>query len=440
MNARVLWKIALLVLLTANSASGVVKVIGFRHRHAGEKALSRADLNLAYQSFRSTLNWEPGDASTHILIGRAISLAQANGLPLEPLEGRQPEERFRIGLETVTRGIDLNPADSWAWFNLADFHQGFRTGRLRLAKMIRAGEMAGRPATGPEPVAPAGPDPEDAVSVAAALKALELEPDHFFYRDFLAKLYWDRGLMQDAAREISESMAAWPRIETHGILENDALIADLAGPVLDGIARSASSPYAGPVMAARARARILERVGRLGESVEAWGELRRLGDKIVEAECDLELGKLEMQRGNPEESLKHLTRAAAEAANEAQGIWALYYIGIIHSQQANHAEAVRFLRLHLARAPDSYAGYQALAGELERIGESAEAEKLYIAAVRRFPDNPSAYLSVIQQMRSHGRSKQAISYAAALRKVSPDYEGTDSLIMALTEESARKAP
>lgn len=440
MNARPLLKFVLLVLLAANSLSGLVKIIGFGHRYVGEMALSRADLNLAYRSFRSTLYWEPDDSPTHILISHTIALAQANGLPLEPLEGRQPDERFRIGLEAVVRGIDLNPGDAWAWFNLADFHQGFRTGRLRLARMIRAGEMAVRPATGPEPVLPAGSDPDDAVSVAAALKALELEPDHFLYRDFLVKLYWDRGLMQDAAREISETMAAWPRIGIHTILENDALVADLAGPVLEGIGRSASSPYAGPVMAARARAGILERVGRLGESVEAWGDLRMLGDRIVEAECDLELGKLEMQRGNLEESLRHLARVAGEAPQSAQGIWALYYIGVIHSQKSNHTEAVRFLRLHLARAPDSYAGYQALGTELERIGESAEAERLFIAAVRRFPDNASAYLSVIGQMRHHGRSKQAISYAEALRKVSPDYEGTDELIMTLTEESVRRIP
>ena len=74
------------------------------------------------------------------------------------------------------------------------------------------------------------------------------------------------------------------------------------------------------------------------------------------------------------------------------------------------------------------------------MGESAEAEKLLIAAVRRFPDNQWGYLNVIEQMRRHGRAKQAISYAEALRKVSPDYEGTDALILALTEESYRKSP
>jgi len=440
MSARVAWKAAVLVLLLANTYSGVVKVIGFRHRYAGEMALSRADLNTAYQRFRSTLRWEPDDAPTHILIGRAISLAQANGLPLEPLEGRQPEERLRIGLATVARGIDLNPGDAWAWINLADFCQGFRTGRLRLQKMIQAGKLAGGKPMEPDPPAPAGLDPEDSVSVAAALKALELEPDHFFYRDFLAKFYWERKLMTDAGREISESMAAWPRVEIHPILENNALIKDLAGPLLEGIERSASSPFAGPVMAARARAQILEKVGRLGDAVAAWEELRRLGDKVVEAECDLELGRLEMDRRNHDASLKYLARAAQEAPDIAQGIWALYYMGIIHSERSNHTEAIRLLRLHLEKAPDSYAGYQALATELEVTGESVEAEKLLISAVRRFPHNPAAYLSVIEQMRRHGRAKQAIPYAEALRKVDPDYEGTDALVRALTEESLKKAP
>src|SRR4029453_17012054 len=142
-----------------------------------------------------------------------------------------------------------------------------------------------------------------------------------------------------------------------------------------------------------------EGIGRLGEAVDAWGELRRLGDEVVQAECDLELGRLEMDRRKFDESPNHLTKAAAEAPDIAQGIWALYYIGIIHSQQSNSTEAIRFLRLHLEKAPDSYAGYQALGTELERIGQSAEAEKLFIAAVRRFPNNGEAYLRVIEQMR-----------------------------------------
>lgn len=448
MRPRGLISALVMSLLALNTWWGATKVVAFRHRYRGEMALASADLNQAYLSFRSTLAWQPGDPQSHVLIGRVIQLAQANGLPIEAIEGHQAIEALGIGVAAVAQGISLNPADSWAWFNLGDLYQGFRTGKRRIEMMKRAGEAAGSTegTAGPTqvsretPAEPPGLGPEDSITVAAALKALELEPDYFFHHDFLARLYFERGLTAEAAREIRESLALWSRVEAHPILEDADLVRELAEPILEGIDRSATSAYAGPVMAARGRGRILEKLGRFSEAVAAYEELRRIGDEEIAAECDLELGALEQRRGRFAESLEYLDRAAGAAPDSTYGIWALYHMGLAHSRLGERQKAVDFFRKHLERAPESLPGYLALAGELEQVGQSAEAERLYVSAVRRFPDVPTTYLKVIDQMRRHGKAKQALLYAEALRKVSPDYEDAEKLIQELSVEAAHKSP
>ena len=90
-------------------------------------------------------------------------------------------------------------------------------------------------------------------------------------------------------------------------------------------------------------------------------------------------------------------------------------------------------------SPDSVAGYDALAVELEALGKPAEAEKVLITAVRRFPTMPHLYENVIAHLRARGRSREALLYAQALRKVGPDHDRADALIAEIEAES-RQTP
>jgi hypothetical protein len=123
------------VLVGLNTWWGATKVVVFRHKYRGQMALAAADLNQAYASFHAALTWRPGDPQAHLLIGRVIQLSQANGLPLEALEGHQAIETLGVGVAAVAQGISLNPADAWGWFHVGDLYQGFRAGNVRLMAM-----------------------------------------------------------------------------------------------------------------------------------------------------------------------------------------------------------------------------------------------------------------------------------------------------------------
>ena len=444
MSRRAILSVALLAGLCLNTIFGAARIMGFHHRHEGELALSRAELDAAFSHLMAARGWQPADAPTYVLIGRVIHHAQANGLPLEELAGHSSLDTYAVGLAAVLRGIALNPADAWAWFNLVDVHQGFRAARVRDASRKRAGDAAAlgasklppSPGVAPEP---SGLGPEDRISVAAIFEALELEPDFYFYHDYLAKLYWDRGLKDEAAREIRESLSSWPRLEAHPALLNQEMAEALAAQILEGIEASSSSPFVGPAMAMRAKADFYEKLGRTDEAIAAWESLRTIGEGTIPAESDLSVGRLEILRGRYRESLTALHRVLANPPDELYTAWVLYYLGEAHSRLGEHEEAAAFYRRHLEASPGSLSGYLALADEEEITGRSAEAERLYIAAVLEFPSEPVTYQKVIEHMRKHGKARQAMSYAEALRKVSPDLEQTEALIEEIQQQLREEA-
>lgn len=444
MSLKTISGLILIAGVAANALSGAAKVIAFHHRHQGEMALARAELDLAFDHFRSARDWQPGDAPTHVFLGQVIYHAQANGLPLEALEGHEASDIFGFGLASDIHAIALSPADPYAWSGLVNVYQGSRSARIRYKKMREAGDAA---AVGGAPLAPSRDevtaarfDPEDFVSIAATLQGLELEPNFYFYHDYLAKLYWDRGFKTEAAAEIRESLTQWPRLEVHASLENDRMVRELSEPILQGLEASASNPFAGPVMAMLSRAEMLDRLGRTEEAIAAYDSVKKLGDPAIIPLCELTIGKLEVQRGRYREGIAALAPVLEDPSGRTYAAWALYYMGVARAGLGEHKEAASLFRRHLEAMPESLQGYLSLGAEEEINGRSDEAERLYIAAVVKYPADPTTYMRVIEQMRRHGKAKQALSYAEALRKVGQDEEAAERLIEQLRSEAASKHP
>jgi len=452
MKGHVLLALGLVAAVAANTASGVISIMAFRHRHAGELALANADLDAALGHFTSAHRWHPGDSPTCVLMGRVIQQALANGLPLEAFEGHQQKEVFAFGLAATTHGIELNPADAWAWFNLMDTYQAFRAARERLSIMRKAGEAAlvrpsapappARPEADVEPAPAAGPrlSVEDPVSLAAVFQAIEMEPEFHFYRDYLAKFYWDRGMKTEAAREILASLTRWPRVEVHPALESQEFLEGLQAPILEGVRASALDPSVGPALALQAEGMLLERLNRPEEAIAVYTRLREIAEPAVAAQSDFNIGKLEISLGRHRESLPVLARALETTKDDYLAAWVSYYLGKAHSGLGDHARAAEYLRRHLQQLPKSLSGFLALAAEEEALGNSAATEALYISAVVNHPSERIGYVMMIEHLRKHGKQKQAVAYAEAFRKNSPDPAEAEELLRILQEDLEARAP
>ncbi|MFQ5701239.1 MAG: tetratricopeptide repeat protein [Acidobacteriota bacterium] len=426
----------LMLLLGINTYSGLEKVMTFYHRFMAERALDRVDLDGALADLKKALEWDAGETDSLMMVGHIVQSSLSNGLPLE--ETPSTEDAFGLALGAVSRGIDLNPADSWGWFHLGSIYQGLGDARRRLARLERAGRAAISPQKEDEPrsrAEPAGFDPEDIVTVAAVLEALQMEPEFFFYHDYLGALYWKRGLNDLALREIRTSLALTPRLGAHSVLEQKELFDAVGDAVLEGIGDSFANRFVDPVTAARARAEALYRLDRPSDAIAAYRELRALGGEAIAAECDLAIGKLEQRLGRFRESIPVLERALEEGHGTARASSALYYLGLAQARLGDHERAIATQRRFLESTPGSLAGFLALAGELEAVHRSEEAERIYIAAVRKFPRDPSVYRHAIEHMRAHGKARNAVPYAEALRKLVPDDEAVDLLIEQLKRET-----
>ena len=440
--------LAALVLL--NTASGVTK-IGFSiHQLRLKGALTRADLGAAYSALRASFGWQPDEAPSHVLVARVFQLALANGLPVPGLEDRSPAELLALGTDSVAQGIALNPADAWAWFELAQVWRGFQAGRLRQETLRAAGRRADDQAPAPGGDSPAGGqgragppssgkplEPEDAVMIAATLKARELDPELYFHHDFLATLYWQRDRVDDTAREVEESFSLMPLLTSHPLLIRHNLHKSLPEAALRGIERARSHPLFDTGTVALAKADLLLNLERLDEAIAALEELgpgRAAGAAI---EIDLRIGQLHLKADRVGESLPYLERVLATDPDGGLGTRALSSIGSARSRLGDHQGAITAYKRYLRRKPGALRSYLALAGEYRAAGHLDDAESLYRAALQRFPSDLQAHLYWIRFLRSQKRLTEALEAAKEAELLAPENAAVRSMVQALEQASSR---
>jgi len=431
MILRALYSLALIVLLAVSIWLGASRIIGFSHRYAGEEALSRAELDFAFEELTEATTWQPGDAYNYVLVGRVIQLAQDNGVTLTMLEGLDPAQASAHGISAIIKGIGMNPSDALGWFNMA---QAYRSSRIARTRMDRLRAMVEAVRTGKSPsearaaAEGTGLRAEDLMVIAGTLKARGLEPEFSFYWDFLARLYWDRGLPGEAAGEIREGFRLTPQIYAHPWIADAAMTADLQGPILEGIRASAASSFIDPLAPLLARAEVLERLDRKEDAITAYQELRMTGGGEVQDECDLRIARLQQALGRYEESMGLLERVVAADPLGRRAGSAYFHLGVAEAQRGDHPKAVAHFRRHLSLKAGSPVALLALAHSLEKIGRDKDAEQIYAGLVDRMEDDPRPYERVIRLLLRRRQKAEAFHYADRYSKVSTD-AGTPAEIL-----------
>ncbi|MFQ5718981.1 MAG: tetratricopeptide repeat protein [Acidobacteriota bacterium] len=432
----------ILALALWGTASGVRKIGFFVHRFGAENALEGADLVHAHTRFMAAARWAPGDAANHVLIARVMQLALANGLAVTgktPSAG--PDDLLLEGLQSVSDGIDRNPADAWGWFRLADLARGFQAGRHRLERLRRAGTTRDPAATRPDGVgSDTGFEPEDRLIVAATRKAMRLEPEFYFYHDYLAALYWERGLLDAARAETETSFALMPIDTSHGLLSRrEGMLGSLADAALRGLERGQAHPLITTEMVALSRASLLEGLDRDEEAISALEAVQSQAHGRFAAEVNLRIGILLYKQRRYAESLPYLERVLTLDGDGDLGTRALYPLGIGRSRTGDHRRALASLRKYLGRYPSAVRSYIALAAAYRRAGQPSDAESLYRAALQRFPSDESVHYQWVTFLIEQERLDEALEASRDFERLVPG-DGAHRLTARIERDLAGGGP
>lgn len=443
MIARALYLLAVAAMVAGSLWAGTGRIMAFLSRHDGEKRLVSGDLDEAYGRFRAALEWEPSHPFTWVLAGRVVHLAQANGITPAAMDGEPPEAVSAAGVSAIIRGISMNPADALGWFNLAQAYRGYGLARTRIERlraMVEAVKAGKSPREARESLEPKGLGPEDLMVVAATLKARGLEPEFSFYHDFLAKLYWDRKMPEEAAAEIREGYALTPQNFAHPWADDKAFTEGLSEAILEGIDQSARNRFVDPLAGRLARAEILESLGRYEEAVEAYQALRMDGSEEIREECDLRLARIHVSLGDDEEAISLLEKLIARSLSDARLGHAYYTLGRAHANLGEHQDAVGYYMRHLNYRVGTPTVLLELATELEALDRDTEAEKIYLGLVERDKDDSRPYRRLIQLLLRKRRAAEALQYAGMYAKAIPGAGAPEEILRELGPEELQAGP
>ena len=310
-------------------------------------------------------------------------------------------------------------------------HRGYQVGRLRLQR-LRAGARTG---DGSPSSAEPALEPEDPLIIGATRKAVELDPEFYFYHDFLAALFWQRGFPQAASQEVEDSFALMPLVSPHALLTEDNIVRSLPEAALRGVDRARADHVVPVDDVELARADLLQWLERLDDAIAS---LKRARDEAAESraiEMDLRIGNLLHTLKRYAESLPYLERVVDADGDGDLATRALYSLGIGRSRTSNHEAAIEALRTHLAREPDLWRSYVALADAYRLAGLLQDAESLYRLAVGRFPSTREVHWRWVLFLEQEERIAEALAACDELQRVSPG-EPARALADRLTRKAA----
>ena len=396
--------VPVIVFVAVSLQGGISRILAFSGRYIAAEALPRGRLDEAWSGLAGAARWQPADPSTWRTMSTVARNAIGFGIPLRPPGGQAPLDGHGAGLGATARALALNPAHAAAWMDLASLYEAQGLARLKRERML-----AGEPASSAGPAQ--GIQPEDLVAIAASLTAVDLHPEMYLHHEFLARLYWRRGLVEEAGAAIRASFALMPGPSAHDALEEEGLAEALSESILAGIAESKTGPFITEVARLRGKAEMLEILGRLPEAAEIWDAVRETGGAQVAAECDVRRARIDQSLGRFEESLAALERAAVDP-DPRWSVEAIYFTGRALSHMGDRPGALDAFARYLERRPDVAAAWQAVGKEKEATGDPAGAETIYRAGLDRNRGDEGLVKLLVALLERQGRTEEASAVRA----------------------------
>ena len=340
---------------------------------------------------------DPADTLSQYLSG------MGQDIPLDEFEALTA-----LAVEYYLRGLDASPASAWTYGRIASLAESLRLRRARetgidLARL--GGNVDALTA-------------EDRLGEAAWVKAVQIEPRNYFYRDYLGDYYLRRGFRQRALKHFRYAVRLHPVLEKHYYLSDFAESSpDVLMAVEQGVrdALAAEDTDVTPYNIHRFLAELYIRLDRLDDaraSLESAVTVAPKPHLVV-----VQIGELLVKQGDDAEALDAFRRATDMQPDYYRG-WQL--LALTLSRHGVHEEAVAAAYRAYGLNPTGFASTTALARVLQSAGKLDEAVEILEHLIRSDPDRHQPYTQLIGLFESQGRMAQAVRVARQLAERFPD--------------------
>jgi tetratricopeptide (TPR) repeat protein len=394
-------------LLAGGWAEGA-RFLAWNFRETAEQAYYDGDLQGALANYEAVRKLLPGYPRSHM--DYADSIAQAlDGEPGRLMEAAELEEMAGRAMRSYLHAIRVAPPNANAYAGL-----GSLAGTLSNARIRREGldlsDISSVPMDSLRPV--------DRLYEAALVKAVQIEPRNYYYRDFLGYFYLRYGFEERAIAHFREAARLQPVLDRHFYLKRLASISPaVLAAVEDGINEALNSGET-EIRAEeihRFLAEIYLRMGRLQDAKNHF--------EAVAAETDepyimhVRIGKILAEQGDDNGALEAFVRAT-ELQPDYHGGW--LHLGLALSRMDRHDEAVEALLQARGLQPTEYQPSWSLAIALENAGRLDEAAGVLEHVVRIHGDKRQAYDRLIRLYEKQARLSQAVRVARLLAERYPE--------------------
>lgn len=362
-------------------------------------ALSKYERVTALRSGEPRSHTDPADTISQYLSG------SGQDLPLDEFEALTAKSVYGY-----LKAIDSGPPGAWSYSRLAVLAEAL--GRARRAdEEIDLGRLRGDVST---------LHAEDRFGEAAWVKAIEIEPRNFYYRDFIGDFYLRRGFTDLALEHLRYSVRLHPVVDAHYYLDEFATLSPVVlNAVESGVqdALEAEDTFVSEYDIHRFLAALYLKLDRRPDAIKSLEEATKVAP--LPHRVDVQIGQILAQSGDDAGALEAYHRAAERKPDSAR-VWRS--LAVTHSRMGNHDDAVEAAYRARNLVPGDYATSSTLAGVLETAGRSQDAIAVLETILMTHRDKPVVYGRLIDLYEQTGQIGDATRVARRLAARYPEEE------------------
>ena len=380
----------------------------WRLRDRAESSYYEGRLDETLARYEAVLDRRPGEPQSYTDPADTVSQylsGTGQALPLDEFE-----RLTRQAVQYYLQALDASPPSSWTYARIASLADSLRQRRFQDRDLDLA-RLSGDLGT---------LTPEDRLCEAAWVKAVQIEPRNFYYRDHLGDFYLRRGFRQRALDHFRHAVRLHPVLEKHYYLSEFAEASpDVLRAVEKGVqdALATDHPDVSPFNIHRLLAELYLRLDRFEDaeaSFEAAAEVTSEPQTI-----DVHLGLLLAEKGDDPGALEAFRRATQRKPDYSR---AWMHLGLALSRNDRHDEALEAAYKARGLNPGDYTTSSVLARVLEAAGRLDDAATILEHLARSDPDRRHTYSKLIEIYESQGKLSQAIRIARQLSNRFPEEE------------------